>query len=123
MSRQDMLSNVKTLIGLDDDSQDTLLGVIIDTTDQALCFKLQEDTVPTELSYIEQEVSIRRFNRIKNEGMASYTQEGESITFNSNDFDDFLDDINEWRRRHNKDVKTLGNVSFINPCGGDDHAI
>lgn len=117
MSRQDMLSKVKTLIGLNDDSQDTLLGVIIDTTDQALCFKLQEDTVPDELSYIEQEVSIRRFNRIKNEGMASYTQEGESITFNSNDFDDFLDDINEWRRRHNKDVKTLGNVSFINPYG------
>ncbi|MEK1304113.1 phage head-tail connector protein [Limosilactobacillus fermentum] len=123
MSRQDMLSKVKTLIGLDDDSQDTLLGVIIDTTDQALCFKLQEDTVPTELSYIEQEVSIRRFNRIKNEGMASYTQEGESITFNSNDFDDFLDDINEWRRRHNKDVKILGNISFINPYWGDDHEI
>lgn len=123
MSRQDMLSKVKTLIGLDDDSQDTLFGVIIDTTDQALCFKLQEDTVPTELSYIEQEVSIRRFNRIKNEGMASYTQEGESITFNSNDFDDFLDDINEWRRRHNKDVKTLGNISFINPYWGDDHEI
>lgn len=123
MSRQDMLSKVKTLIGLDDDSQDTLLGVIIDTTDQALCFKLQEDTVPTELSYIEQEVSIRRFNRIKNEGMASYTQEGESITFNSNDFDDFLDDINEWRRRHNKDVKTLGIISFINPYWGDDHEI
>lgn len=123
MSRQDMLSKVKTLIGLNDDSQDTLLGVIIDTTDQALCFKLQEDTVPTELSYIEQEVSIRRFNRIKNEGMASYTQEGESITFNSNDFDDFLDDINEWRRRHKKDVKSLGNVSFINPYGRDDHAI
>lgn len=123
MSRQDMLSKVKTLIGLNDDSQDTLLGVIIDTTDQALCFKLQEDIVPTELSYIEQEVSIRRFNRIKNEGMASYTQEGESITFNSNDFDDFLDDINEWRRRHKKDVKSLGTVSFINPYGRDDHAI
>lgn len=118
MSSQDMLSKVKTLIGLDDDSQDTLLGVIIGTTDQALCFKLQEDAVPMELGYIEQEVSIRRFNRIKNEGMASYTQEGESITFNSNDFDDFLDDINEWRRRHNKDVKTLGNISFINPYWG-----
>jgi hypothetical protein len=117
MSRQEMLSKIKTLIGLKDDSQDGLLDVIIDTTDQTLRFKLQEDQVPDELSYIEQEVSIRRYNRLKNEGMASYTQEGESISFNSNDFDDFLDDINEWRRRHAKDVKSLGKVVFLNPYG------
>ena len=51
--------------------------------------------------------------------MTAYSQEGESITFKASDFDDFLDDINLWKRRNQKDVQTLGKVQFINPYRGD----
>ena len=117
-----VLKNLKTMLGLKNDDQDDLLNLIINNTDHALCFKLESKEVPAELDYIELEVSVRRFNRIKNEGMAVYIQEGESITFNSSDFDDFLDDINLWKRRNQKDVQTLGKVQFINPYRGDTNA-
>lgn len=112
------LNKLKTMLGLTGGEQDSILNLIIGNTEQALQFKLSSAEVPVELAFIELEVCIRRYNRLKNEGMASYSQEGESITFNSSDFDDFLDDINEWRRRHNKDVTSLGTVAFINPYGG-----
>lgn len=119
----EVLDEVKTMLRINDDGQDDLLNLIITNTERNLNFKLQTETVPDELRFIELEVCIRRFNRLKNEGMASYSQEGESITFNSNDFDDFLDDLNEWKRRNQKDPTTLGQVLFLNPYPrGDRHA-
>lgn len=103
------LDELKTMLGLatDDTSQDSVLALILKNTDLQLRFKLALDAgkqVPNELAYIPIEVAVRRYNRLKNEGMTSYTQEGESITFNSNDFDDFQADIDDWRKRHSQDV-------------------
>lgn len=105
------LDDFKTMIGLasDDTSQDSILSLILKNTDLQLRFKLGLDVgelVPSELAYIPIEVAVRRYNRLKNEGMSSYTQEGESISFNSNDFDDFQADIADWRKRHNAGVLT-----------------
>ncbi|MBB1069690.1 phage head-tail connector protein [Limosilactobacillus sp. RRLNB_1_1] len=121
MDQDAVLKNLKVMLGIKDDDRDALLKLIIDNTDQALRFKLEltnDEKIPGELEYIELEVSVRRFNRLQNEGMSQYSQEGESITFNSSDFDDFLDDIDLWKRRNQKDVKSLGAVSFINPYAG-----
>lgn len=120
-----VLTNLKTMLALKSDKQDNILSLIITNTDQALRFKLElssDEKLPPELSYIELEVCVRRFNRLKNEGMSSYTQEGESITFNASDFDDFIDDINLWKQRHGKDVKSLGKLQFFNPYRGDSRA-
>ena len=121
MDQNTVLQNLKVMLGIKNVDRDALLKLIIDNTDQALRFKLElaeDEKVPGELGYIELEVSVRRFNRLQNEGMSQYSQEGESITFNSSDFDDFLDDIDLWKRRNQKDVKSLGAVSFINPYAG-----
>ena len=121
MDQDAVLKNLKVMLRIKDDDRDALLKLIIDNTDQALRFKLEltnDEKIPGELGYIELEVSVRRFNRLQNEGMSQYSQEGESITFNSSDFDDFLDDIDLKKRRNQKDVKSLGAVSFINPYAG-----
>ena len=111
----EVIDKIKTLLGLKDNNQDDLLDVIIENTEQALCFKLSADEVPKELNYVLVEVAIKRFNRLKNEGMTSYSQEGESITFNSSDFNDFNSDIQQWRADNNKNERSLGKVHFINP--------
>lgn len=111
----EVIDKIKTLLGLKDNNQDDLLDVIIENTEQALCFKLSADEVPKELDYVLVEVAIKRFNRLKNEGMTSYSQEGESITFNSSDFNDFNSDIQQWRADNNKNERSLGKVHFINP--------
>lgn len=112
------LSQLKSLLGLTTTDFDTRLNLITELVMDALRFKLgltESDPFPAELKYIGYEVSVKRFNRLKNEGMKSYSQEGESITFDDTDFDDYLDDINEWKRRKKVDEKSLGTVYFLNP--------
>lgn len=62
--------------------------------------------VPPELDYIVMDVVLKRFNRIGQEGMQSYSQEGLSMTFAESDFDEFLDDINRWKASQDDDAKS-----------------
>ena len=110
------LVDLKTMMEIKTDAQDDVLNLIINNTTKALRFKLDlkpTEDFPEELSYIALEVCVRRYNRRKNEGMTSYEQEGQSFTFKSNDFDDFADDINDWKEANGKNAKSLGTVSFI----------
>lgn len=120
------LDDLKTMLQLTTDKHDALLKLIIKNTKQALSFKLslsEDESIPEDLAFIALEVCVRRYNRISNEGMASYSQEGQSITFNSSDFDDFMDDINAWREQNGKNVRSLGHVQFFNPYRGDSRAL
>ncbi len=126
MAQSVSIENLKTMLQLTTDKQDGLLKLIIDNTEQALSFKLglaKGEDFPNELGFIALEVCVRRYNRLANEGMASYSQEGQSITFNSSDFDDFEDDINAWRDQNGKNDRSLGHVQFFNPYRGDSRAI
>ena len=120
------LDDLKTMLQLTTDKHDALLKLIIKNTKQALSFKLslsEDESIPEDLAFIALEVCVRRYIRISNEGMASYSQEGQSITFNSSDFDDFMDDINAWREQNGKNVRSLGHVQFFNPYRGDSRAL
>lgn len=120
------LDDLKTMLQLTTDKHDALLKLIIKNTKQALSFKIslsEDESIPEDLAFIALEVCVRRYNRISNEGMASYSQEGQSITFNSSDFDDFMDDINAWREQNGKNVRSLGHVQFFNPYRGDSRAL
>ena len=126
MEQSVTLENLKTMLQLKTDKQNALLSLIIDNTEPALRFQLgigQDTPFPSELGFISLEVCVRRYNRISNEGMASYSQEGQSITFNSSDFDDFEADINAWRDQNGKNVKSHGRVQFFNPYRGDSRAV
>lgn len=123
MAETEDLKNLKKLLMLkkDDVSKDELLQLILDNTSASLKIKLHRKAsgaVPDELNYILLEVAVRRFNRLKNEGMANYSQEGESITFNSDDFDDFKDDIVDWLADQEDKPTSLGKVSFISGYSG-----
>ena len=112
------LQDLKTMLQLETTDQDGLLNLIIKNTTKALRFKLglsNGKEFPGELDYIVLEVCVRRYNRLKNEGMASYSQEGESITFKSDDFDDFQDDISAWKEANNVPDASLGKARFVNP--------
>lgn len=112
------LQEVKVMLGLKKDDQDDLLNVIIKNTTASLRVKLaldKDEGIPDELTYIVTEVSIRRFNRLNNEGMSAYSQEGESITYQSTDFDDFASDIDDYKSQKNIASKSLGTLHVLNP--------
>lgn len=121
MSSPVELADLKTMLQLDTDDMDSVLNLIIKNTVAQTRFKLglqSEDPFPEEMAYIPLQVCVKRYNKLKNEGMSQYTQEGESITFNANDFDEFLDDLEAWKQDNN-DNGVL--VHFYNPYRMKEH--
>ena len=94
----DLLTNLKLLLDLTDSDVelDVKLNLIIEQSKKKVLAYLPNVTlVPDELSYIVLELSVVRFNRIRNEGMTSYSQDGESITYGV-DMSNYEDDIKAW---------------------------
>ena len=110
------LTDLKTMLQIKDNKRDDILELIIKDTTQALSLKLgllPSESVPDALDYIVRGVCIKRYNRLANEGMTAYTQEGESITYNANDFDEYLDDIDKWKDDNDKRDNLSGRFMFI----------
>ncbi|MGX7375283.1 phage head-tail connector protein [Enterococcus asini] len=85
--------DVKKLLG---GTQDEKLEVIERRTESRLASILGVSEVPGALEYILYEVVTKRFNRIGNEGMQSYSQEGLSMAFPESDFAEYQGEINDW---------------------------
>lgn len=61
--------------------------------------------VPEDFGWILDEVIIRRFNRIGSEGYTTQRVEGHSISFSTDDFAEYLDDIKSY---YDPDKKRTG---------------
>lgn len=91
------LANIKLLLGLEDkNDRDALLLAIVNNIENRLKVLLGKTTVPTELSFIVEEIAIVRYNRRGGEGFASESVEGHSITYNDNDFSSYLKIIDKF---------------------------
>lgn len=104
-----VLENVKKLLSINDDKQDELLEIIISNTEKRLISLLPSDmeTIPDRLEYIVEEVAVKRFNRVGAEGMSQESVDGRSNTFQANDFDEYMDVIDQYTPR-NSDKRGAG---------------
>ncbi|MCT3341660.1 hypothetical protein EFP49_02345 [Lactobacillus johnsonii] len=97
----DQLTKLKTALQLSDIKHDNLLKLYLEDATDFLKLRLSvTGTLPNEMLAIVRGAAVKKFNRFKNEGMASYSQDGESITFASSDFDEWNDEISQWRKDH-----------------------
>lgn len=78
-------------------SKEDKLEVIEKRTTERLNGLCGTDTIPPKLEFILFEVTMKRFNRIGNEGMTSYSQEGLSMAFPDSDFDEYSSEISAWK--------------------------
>ncbi|HFK2761586.1 TPA: phage head-tail connector protein [Enterococcus faecalis] len=99
MGKTDILEEVKRSLEISENDLDEQLKDFIKRTSQQLNVRLGFlKEVPKELTYIVVECTIKRFNRKGNEGMNSYGQEGETISYG--DFlDEFQADIDAWKKQ------------------------
>ena len=108
-----MLNDLKLMLGIEatDTDLDSKLNLILKNARQQLKAKLGGIDAPESLDYIILEVSIKRFNRIGSEGLASHTVEGEALSFVDDDFNGFSDDIQAFLNSQKDSVK--GKVRFL----------
>ena len=93
------IKQIKTLLGISDNTQDELLETIESLVTSQLSVLIDRPEIPPELNFVITEVSIIRYNRRKNEGMTSYSQDGESISYADNDFKSYLDIISKYKEK------------------------
>lgn len=106
-----MLEKIKLLLGISDNDLDIKLTLIIDSVMARLKLLLGGIDPPVELEHIIVEVSIIRFNRIGSEGMSAQSVEGESNTYQDNDFSGFADEIEAFKASQNN--TKLGVIRFL----------
>lgn len=94
-------SDVKALLH---GSVDERLQVIERRTKERLCAILGTEEVPKKFEHISYEVTLKRFNRIGQEGMTSFGQEGLSMAFPESDFAEYKDEINDWKHEDEDDL-------------------
>lgn len=105
-----VIDDVKQLLG-EIEGKDELLDTIIAMTESRLKALLGVENVPLELEYIVTNISVSRFNRIGSEGVSSHSVGGESMNFNTNDFDEYENDITAWKENHAE--TNIGKVKFL----------
>lgn len=99
MSDQEILKEVKRTLEIEDADLDDQLSDFIKRITQQLNVRLGFlKAVPDVLSYMVVECTIKRFNRKGDEGMNSYSQEGETINYGKL-LDEFQDDIDAWKAK------------------------
>lgn len=94
------LDKLKIALQITDNEHDDLLQLYLDDATDFLKLRLSVHDLPDEMQAIVRGAAVKKFNRFKNEGMASYSQDGESITFSSNDFDEWNNEIEQWKKDH-----------------------
>lgn len=105
------LEEVKRSLEVDNEELDKQLTDFIKRISSQLCVRLGFlESVPAALNYIVVECTIKRFNRKGNEGMSSYGQEGESISYGKL-LDDFEEDIFAYLKKKNGDTSPYRSVA------------
>jgi hypothetical protein len=115
MDEIEILAEVKRSLEIEDDEKlDNQLTDFIKRISNQLCVRLDFiESVPNVLEYIVVECTIKRFNRKGNEGMDSYNQEGESISYGAL-LDDFEDDIDVYNKKQKeKSIPRKGVARFL----------
>ncbi|MEK4968607.1 phage head-tail connector protein [Cytobacillus sp. FSL R7-0696] len=107
-----MLNNIKILLGIKDNLQDDVLDILIQNVQSHLMVLLGKQ-IPEELSFIVQEIVIRRFNRIGTEGMQSESVEGHSVKFYDlkDEFTPYTDIIASYKESEGESAR--GKVMFF----------
>ncbi|MFQ9320103.1 MAG: phage head-tail connector protein [Enterococcus faecium] len=96
-------------------SIDDKIEVIEKRTRERLASLLGVSVIPDSLEYIVFDVTNKRFNRVGQEGMSSYSQEGLSMAFPDSDFSEYQNEIDEFKRKDQEELykPKRGRFKFI----------
>jgi hypothetical protein len=99
-----MLDNIKLLLNITDAIQDNLLNLLIEYAVSVLTLYIQTDYLPDQLTFICQELVVRRFNKIASEGHTEENLQGSNVKFE-------LDDLKAYKTLLDKWIDANGNIT------------
>ena len=110
------IERIQTLLGVTlDDADKGRVEVYITEAKQAIMVYIQQylsdyAEFPTELNYLVDHLALAKYNKFHNEGLKSISEEGLTLSFNSNDLKDYMGDIQAWIDQHSNGADMLGDA-------------
>ncbi|KSU63648.1 hypothetical protein AS034_05215 [[Bacillus] enclensis] len=105
--------NVKIIVGVQDDLQDSQIDRLIANVEARLLVWLKQNAgmtaIPEELMFIVEELVVNRYNKIGSEGMKSESIEGRSVSFTEDDFKPYQSILETYIPK----IETAGKVMFF----------
>ncbi|MBE2926592.1 head-tail connector protein [Anoxybacillus flavithermus] len=92
------LENVKTLLGISDNSQDDLLNLYISRAEQFVKTYCNIEEIPTELNSVMEDIAVFRYRMNGIENVKSETKGSLSETYRDSLPDDILSQLSRYRR-------------------------
>ena len=92
------LENVKTLLGISDTSQDSLLNLYILRAEQFVKTYCNIEEIPTELDHVIEDIAVFRYRMNGVENIKSETKGSLSETYRDSLPDDIIAVLNRYRR-------------------------
>ena len=92
------LDNVKVLLSLvDDDSQDELLAILLTNAVSTILLYLGVDTMPNELAFIAEQMTVVKFRRVGAEGIDTERIDVLSTKYIEDDIKPFKELLNQYK--------------------------
>lgn len=93
------LTNIRLKLGIQDESEDELLAVLLTDAMNYMLVYLGKAEIPKELEFIAEEVAIKRYRRIGSEGITVEKIDVLSTTYETNDFAEYLPLMTHYRKK------------------------
>lgn len=103
------LEYIKLALGLETSDKDLLITSLYTNVEKAICLYISTDTLPQELTWIADECTIVRFNRLGSEGMSQESVDSMSSTYKA----DILTDYYPYLDKYSSKNATGGNSSRL----------
>lgn len=99
-----MIDQIKLLLGIIDNKQDDLLELLIgDSRERLTAFvnidSVQFVTLPDDVDWILRDLTVKRFNRLGDEGKKSSSESSVTATWNADDLSEYAPYLDKYRHK------------------------
>lgn len=99
------LNRIKIKLGLNDGNKDELLTVLFDDASNLVCTYINSDVLPNKLSWMAEEIAIKRFRRIGAEGIKSKQIDVIQKTFDENILSEYIVALDKYIKENSNKLR------------------
>ena len=99
------LNRIKIKLGLNDGNKVELLTVLFDDASNLVCSYINSDVLPNKLSWMAEEIAIKRFRRIGAEGIKSKQIDVIQKTFDENILSEYIVAIDKYIKENSNKLR------------------
>ena len=105
------LDNIKILLGLEDDSQDIILAILLTNAVSTINVYLGVTELPNELEFVAEQLAIIKYNKLGSEGISTEKIDVLSTTYQADELASFKTILDSYKANNN--LATTKRVKFL----------